>query len=557
MVSEPNYMNIAFIQAREKSNRLPKKVLQKIVGKTIIEHVIDRVQRSKLIDRVIVLTGNIESNNGITSLCREIDIDVFNGSDNDVLSRFVDALNYYGLPNSARVIRITADCPFIDPDIIDYAIQEHIKSNLKYSNTSLENLLPDGLDVEVINAGLLKEIEILATETIDREHVTHFIYSKNFCEVNNIGFDRVFPNIRLTLDYEEDLILIHSIYENLYYKHPEFTIDDILNLYQKDEELFQINLKYSRNEGLKLTNTDEHFQLSSLSKLSIGTANLGMKYGYFNDKNKLDPEEFIKIIQLSKEYGIYNIDTASAYGDSEAILGDLSIHLNGFNVSGKYSGEKLNEKGKLISPTEEAKNSLEKLNRSQFYCYYYHNPKHMYDSSITNDFKNIKDLGLSKLIGVSVYETEDAIYAINEEHIDVIQIKYNLFDFNIMDNEVIRLAKKKGKEIYVRSIFLQGLLLANIDSLPEEFAEFKSPLIDLDQIARDYSLTRLELLLFFVFMNSDIEQILIGVNSYQHFNEIINASKNIRPNRKLYEKLKYFFKDFSSILLNPINWSKQ
>jgi spore coat polysaccharide biosynthesis protein SpsF len=549
-------MNIAFIQAREKSNRLPKKVLQKIVGKTVLEHIFERVSRAKLVDRVIVLTGSEKNNKGITRICYKAKIDLLNGSDNDVLLRFVQALDYYEIPDSAKIIRITADCPLIDPEIIDYTISKHNNSNLRYSSTSLENLLPDGLDVEIVDADLLREIDKNTTSILDREHVTHYIYKSGKYEINYVRLNRSFPEIRLTLDYEEDFFLLKSIFERLYFDNPHFTMKEILRLYDSDRTLFDINSKYSRNEGIVLTTIDDDFRKNNFSRLSLGTANLGMNYGYFNKKGQIKTDEFLKIIELSLDYGIHNIDTALAYGESEIVLGKLHNNLKTFKISGKYSGTKIDELGRILTPIEEAKKSLESLNRKSFESYYLHNPQHLYDSSIIQEMNHVKELGMANMIGVSVYEIEDAINAINNDLIDLVQIKYNIFDFNNIDNDVLNLARKKDKKVFVRSIFLQGLLLVETNKIPVEFEELYSSLRYLDKVANDYSLTRLELILFFVYMNKEIDQILIGIDSLEQLYEIIDATNNVRINDGLYQRLKNDFRYISSNLLNPTNWSK-
>jgi spore coat polysaccharide biosynthesis protein SpsF (cytidylyltransferase family)/aryl-alcohol dehydrogenase-like predicted oxidoreductase len=549
-------MNIAFVQAREKSNRLPKKVLQKIVGKTVLEHVVERVRRAKLVDRVIVLTGSETNNKGISKICNEAKIDFLNGSDNDVLLRFVQALDYYEVPDSAKIIRITADCPLIDSEIIDFTISKHKNSMLRYSSTSLENLLPDGLDVEIIDADLLREIDKNTTSILDREHVTHYIYKSGKYEINHVRLNRSFPEIRLTLDYEEDYILLKSIYERLYYDTPHFTLEDVLQLYEFDAGVFDINLKYSRNEGLVLTTIDDDFRKNNFSRLSLGTANLGMNYGHFNIKGQIKTDEFLKIVELSLSYGIHNIDTASAYGVSESVLGKLHNNLKTFKISGKYSGSRIDELGRILTPIEEAKKSLESLNRKSFDCYYLHNPKHLYDFSIMQEMNYVKDLGMADVIGVSVYEIEDAVNALNNDFIDLVQIKYNIFDFFNIDNNVLKLAKMKGKKVFVRSVFLQGLLLIETNKLPLKFGELYAFFKHIDEVANDYSLTRLELILFFVYMNKEIDQILIGIDSLEQLYEIIDATNNIRINDELYRKLKNDFRYISSNLLNPTNWGK-
>jgi spore coat polysaccharide biosynthesis protein SpsF (cytidylyltransferase family)/aryl-alcohol dehydrogenase-like predicted oxidoreductase len=547
-------MNIAFIQAREKSNRLPKKVLKKILDKTVLEHVVERVSRADLVDRVIVLTGSEKNNKGIKEVCLESNIDVFNGSDNDVLLRFVQALDYYEIPDSYNILRITADCPLIDPKIIDYSIINHINSNIMYSSTSLENQLPDGLDVEIIQAAFLREVDNLADDLIDREHVTHFIYSSKNYQVNNIHFNQDFPDIRLTLDYYEDYELITRIYEILGDNLLNFGLDEILMLYNSEPKLFEKNKKYIRNEGIEISKRDNEFVLKNLSKLVLGTANIGMNYGVMNKTGQVKLSELRKIIHLCRLNGINAIDTASSYGQAELTLGLLSNEIANFEISSKYSGLKSNEIIDIIGPMDELDITLMNLKRNSLHCYYLHNAKDLYNQSILEEMRKIKKSNKVIKIGISTYEFKDSIEALNIDLIDVIQIKYNILDFISYGNEFFELSKKEKKEIYVRSIFLQGVLISDIENLPAKFNSVKHYLMELDSIAIEFSMTRMEIILFFVFMNPHISRVLIGVDSVNQLHEIIDSIKNLRINELLYNRLLDTFSGLKMDLTNPLNW---
>src|SRR5688572_19407522 len=165
-------MNLAIIQARLGSTRLPNKVLLTLAGKTVLEHVINRVRASKFINEVIVATTISSNDLEIISFCAKNKIRVFVGSEHDVLDRYYQAAR---LLQPDNVVRITSDCPMIDPEIIDEIGKKHLEEKADYSSNTLDETYPDGLDAEIISFKALKTAWEQATLPSDREHVTPFI----------------------------------------------------------------------------------------------------------------------------------------------------------------------------------------------------------------------------------------------------------------------------------------------------------------------------------------------------------------------------------------------
>jgi spore coat polysaccharide biosynthesis protein SpsF (cytidylyltransferase family) len=202
-------MTIAFIQARMGSIRLPNKVMKMVNGKPLIEYLLLRVAKAKLIDKVVVATSFNSNNDPLVSFVNSQGFETYRGSEQDVLSRFYEAAKFH---NATTVIRITADCPLVDPILIDSLIEDYFKSDSDYATNTLPPTYPDGLDVEVFSFKSLERAYQEAVAPNEREHVTPYIrYSGNFKihnTVNNIDYsDR-----RWTVDEVDDFEVVSHIF---------------------------------------------------------------------------------------------------------------------------------------------------------------------------------------------------------------------------------------------------------------------------------------------------------------------------------------------------------
>lgn len=235
-------MNIScIIQARTTSTRLPNKVLLPLpYGSkiTVLEQVINRVKKSKLINTIVVATTINRTDDRIEELCNEMEIVVSRGSEDNVLERYYNAAK----DNCADVVvRITSDCPFVDWEIIDKVINKHIKEKNDYTSNVLELTYPDGIDVEVFNFDVLEKTYKNASEIIEKEHVTPYIYKthKNKFKIGSFKSEQDYSSIRITLDTEQDYNLILTIQD--YFQGKEFLLEDILKLLEEKKWLLNIN----------------------------------------------------------------------------------------------------------------------------------------------------------------------------------------------------------------------------------------------------------------------------------------------------------------------------
>jgi len=247
---------LALIQARCDSSRLKNKVLLPLGDKPVLQCIIERVRLSRLVDEVMVITSIGRSNLPILSLCANIGVRVYVGSEDDVLDRYYQASR---LIQPEYIIRITGDCPLFDAGLLDQAIEQMAPDTDFLS--MLSESFADGLDLEIMRYDVLQKAWKEARLSSQREHVTQYIIQnpdlfmfQDF--VSPIGY---FGNKRWTLDEQEDYDLILAIYEHFNQAGMyDFTYRNIISFLDKNPELEKLNAKYTRNEGLAKSLAADH-----------------------------------------------------------------------------------------------------------------------------------------------------------------------------------------------------------------------------------------------------------------------------------------------------------
>lgn len=250
----------AIIQARTGSQRLPGKVLMKLSGKPVLGHVVSRVKKAKTVQKVIVATTVLKEDLKIVELVCRWGVGVYCGSENDVLDRYYQAARLFELDH---IVRITADCPMIDPDIIDQVVKFYFKNKADYASNALVPTFPDGLDIEVFSFKALEESWRKACWRSEREHVTNYITRrkrKSF-KLASYEYKTDLGGKRWTLDNPEDWKFIKVIFKHLYYRNPYFGFKEVLHLLKQHPELESMNSHIIRNEGyLKSIREDERIK---------------------------------------------------------------------------------------------------------------------------------------------------------------------------------------------------------------------------------------------------------------------------------------------------------
>lgn len=234
---------IAIIQARVGSTRLPGKVLMNLNGISVLEQVINRVKKAKNIEEVIVATSIQKENLPLVKICAENNIRVFVGSEDDVLDRYYQVAF---LLKAQNIVRITADCPLIDPEIIDDVINLHYIQKADYTSNVNPPTFPDGLDVECFTFESLEFAWKNAKLLSEREHVTVYIRNNNFFSKHNLVHSSDLSNKRWTLDEKEDYVFISYVYSEL---GNVFGMKNVLELLENNSDIEKINNMFIRNEG--------------------------------------------------------------------------------------------------------------------------------------------------------------------------------------------------------------------------------------------------------------------------------------------------------------------
>jgi spore coat polysaccharide biosynthesis protein SpsF len=238
-------MNLAVIQARMGSSRLPGKVLEPIGPSSAVELAVSRVMKANSVDKVVVATSNKRSDDSLVAFCQSKNFRVFRGDEQDVYSRFAAVIDEFSPEN---VLRITADCPFVDPRIIDDLWEIFQKKDLDYASVatgagfarSSENRFPDGFDAEWVKSSVLNGISTQIRLDRDREHVTSYIWSNpDKFKLGHLYPDQNYANIRLTLDYPTDLVFIREVASLFGNKIIDADFEQIIAAIRRNSELEQ------------------------------------------------------------------------------------------------------------------------------------------------------------------------------------------------------------------------------------------------------------------------------------------------------------------------------
>ncbi len=236
---------VAIIQARNGSSRLPGKVLLDLNGYTVLEQIVRRVKSSRAIQEVFVATTLKEEDIKIVKICALKGIRIFCGSENDVLDRYYQLAK---LVKPKHIVRITADCPLIDPRIIDHVVRFYLYHKADYVSNAIKETFPDGEDIEVFSFSSLKLAWEKANLCSEREHVTPFIRKNHrIFKIRNFAYKKDLSGKRWTLDYPLDYKFIKMVYKYLYPINPLFGMNHVLDLLSKRPEIERINQHYVRN----------------------------------------------------------------------------------------------------------------------------------------------------------------------------------------------------------------------------------------------------------------------------------------------------------------------
>ena len=287
-----------------------------------------------------------------------------------------------------------------------------------------------------------------------------------------------------------------------------------------------------------------------MSKLALGTVQFGTDYG-INSGIKVDPNEVTNIINCARNNDISLLDTAQLYGSSEKVLGD--INTQDFDIVTKSRGfdqEAITEK-EAVFVINDLHKSLKLLKQKSLYAFLVHHGEDLLKPGgemIFNQLQTLKKQGLVNKIGISAYIDNQLIEIIDRFDIDIIQLPMNILDSRLINNGLLKKIYAKGIEIHTRSVFLQGLLLMDLDKRPKYFERWSSLWKFWNEWLADNKLTPLEASIRYMISKPEISRVLVGVDNKDQLQSIINAvDGNLPPIPK---ELSTNDPD----LLNPGNW---
>jgi spore coat polysaccharide biosynthesis protein SpsF len=223
------------------STRLPGKVLLPILGKPMLELLVERLKMARSLSGIVIATTENAPDDAIERLARQLGVGCYRGSEDDVLDRVLRAAQTAG---AEIVVEITGDNPLVDPGVLDQVVSVFLQGNFHYVSNCLKRTYPLGLGVQVFPVAVLAEVALLTQDPADREHVSLYIYEhpERFSLFNvESGLLDNHSLLRLTVDTQEDFHLIKTIFEELYPENPRFTLADVLELLDRRPDLRDFN----------------------------------------------------------------------------------------------------------------------------------------------------------------------------------------------------------------------------------------------------------------------------------------------------------------------------
>lgn len=241
---------VAIVQARMGSSRLPGKIMKTIAGHHVIDLLLRRLRQAETVDEIVLATTEMKLDDPLANHVAEQGVRVVRGSEDDVLSRYLRAVDESG---ATTVIRITGDCPFVMPELVDDMVSTfHARAScIDYLSNLDPPTYPDGLDIEVFSADSLRRAGDEARDNFDREHVTPFLRREGGIRREVISAERDLSALRLTVDEPDDLVVMEAVLDALA-PNLDFGLDELIALYDKQPAIFTANREITRNEGAKM-----------------------------------------------------------------------------------------------------------------------------------------------------------------------------------------------------------------------------------------------------------------------------------------------------------------
>ena len=290
-----------------------------------------------------------------------------------------------------------------------------------------------------------------------------------------------------------------------------------------------------------------------IEKLCLGTVQMGKKYGVANVLGRQpSQEESFAVLTSALEAGISYFDTASIYGNSEDVLGN-------FDLAGKKGAHIVSKLPPHMDDSEESvlkelAKTLKRLKADSIDGYLLHDAGDILRPGIARGMQIAREKGLARQIGVSVYEPGEAREAVAKPWVDYVQVPYNVLDQRLDETDFFLLAQKHDVKVFARSMFLQGLLLMELDKLPPNLYEARPLLEKFKQVAGKHGFTRREAAFLFGLSHTGINHVVFGVDTAEQLRENLELAGRIDDFQACYRELRGLFRGVDRKLINPSLW---
>ena len=302
----------------------------------------------------------------------------------------------------------------------------------------------------------------------------------------------------------------------------------------------------------------------NVSKITLGTAQLGFDYGISNTNGKPTDKQSYRILQTALDNGITSFDTSPVYGSSEDLIGNflknneypnLTILTKISKIKSKNNHPSLDEVKGIVKKSLIA--SKDRLNVKKISICLLHDPldMHSFDGFVVKSLKQLKKEGIIEGIGASIYTPNQAKEFLEINELDAIQIPLNLFDTRLIKDGSLTKLKNSGKIIFARSIFLQGLFFLDLDSIPNNMHFAKKPLEKLQMLSSKYGIEIKELAFSFVKDILEVDSMIIGVDTEEQLKNNIKLLDASPLSEEIKHELNNSFFNMSEELINPTLWN--
>lgn len=287
-----------------------------------------------------------------------------------------------------------------------------------------------------------------------------------------------------------------------------------------------------------------------MSKLVLGTVQFGLNYGINNNSGKPSLEKVIEILRATSEFGITELDSAQAYGDSEEVIGKSLQYIDSdFLIHSKFSFEENN-----FDLSTYLYKSLKALNVEKLGYFFFHKFSDFLYFKDHFSLQEIEEVNKNSMgLAVSLYDEEEFKIVLSCDFVKAIQLPFNIFDSSVEKIELMKKAREKGIKVYARSVFLQGLFFKETEKLPNQLRPFKDYLNKLNSISAEFDISKMVLALAFARECTGIDGVLIGVDNLEQLKSNIDAWGTPLSEEVMEQLMRLKFPDKE--LLLPKNWN--